>query len=62
VIHRREVGSSKLEADSSVFRAQFIKWRCHVERSETSLLGSLTRPSRFDPRFFSRDCGIRMTP
>jgi len=34
---------------------------CHVERSETSLAMTLTLAKRSIQRFFSRDCGIRMT-
>ena len=34
---------------------------CHVERSETSLDKSRHTAAANDLRFFSRDCGIRMT-
>ena len=34
---------------------------CHVERSETSLDKSRNTAAANDLRFFSRDCGIRMT-
>jgi hypothetical protein len=33
---------------------------CHVERRETFLANVLWRHSE-NPKFFSRDCGIRMT-
>jgi hypothetical protein len=34
---------------------------CHVERSETSLIVTLTFAGETDQRFFSRECEIRMT-
>ena len=34
---------------------------CHVERSETSLAVTLTLPTGLILRFFSRDCGVRIT-
>jgi hypothetical protein len=34
---------------------------CHVERGETSLAVTFTPPKTLILRFFSRDCGIRMT-
>ena len=34
---------------------------CHVERSETSLDVTRHTAAANDLRFFSRDCGIRMT-
>ncbi len=34
---------------------------CHVERSETSLDATRHTAAANDLRFFSRDCGIRMT-
>jgi hypothetical protein len=34
---------------------------CHVERSETSSITILARCRENNQRFFSRDCGIRMT-
>jgi hypothetical protein len=37
------------------------KWRCRVERNETSPSILLLGHFRFDLRFFSRACGIRMT-
>jgi hypothetical protein len=39
-------------------QSQFL---CHVERIETSLNVWLVGPN-YELRFFSRDCGIRMTP
>ncbi len=38
-----------------------VQTRCHVERSETSLSIAVGNRSMNDQRFFSRDCGIRMT-
>jgi hypothetical protein len=34
---------------------------CHVERSETSLVANDRAAGSDNQRFFSRDCGIRMT-
>jgi hypothetical protein len=34
---------------------------CHFERSETSLDATRHTAAASDLRFFSRDCGIRMT-
>jgi hypothetical protein len=37
------------------------EWHCHVERSETSLAYFCAWILKINPRFFSRECGIRMT-
>ena len=43
------------------FAPRHAPFVCHVERSETSLIVALYATVTNDQRFFSRDCGIRMT-
>src|SRR5437016_5848215 len=57
----RNVAATELAPMSVLVRFAFSdhKWRCHVERSETSLVSSQAYRSRIDQRFFA---SLRMTP
>src|SRR4029077_15843683 len=56
----RNVAAPELTPGSVFVRLTFSdhKWRCHVERSETSLVSSQAYRSRIDPRSFA---SLRMT-
>ncbi len=58
---RAETSLRRRTADKAIGGQHGVWIACHVERSETSLDFGLPYRRRNDQRFFSRDCGIRMT-